>query len=56
MIIHWTPAYGPALTAACGQSIGGNEHTGHFASSFTSGAVLSGHQLCPACAHLLEMP
>ena len=58
MMIHWTPADGPSLTARCGQAIGGdsNGHTGRYAEAFAADSHRGDMELCPACAHLLETP
>lgn len=57
LTIHWTPADGLTLTAACGQQIDGEQHTGHYASTFIRGlGGDSDRQFCASCANLLETP
>lgn len=46
LTIHLVFEDGPLLTAACGRSLGGNGHTGHYS---PISATEPGDTVCPEC-------
>lgn len=55
MTIHLVYPDGPVLTAACGQWLDDETHTGHYASAIAQD-IACGRDVCQACVHLLETP
>lgn len=55
LIVHLVYPDGPSLTAACGQSIDGRGHTGHYAADMKRD-LRWGRDVCLACVQLLKTP